>query len=417
MFLFLLGISLLSETAYSQGNCDFKSINEFYNKLNASNPIQEQIKKRVSEVESSIDVAKQRPNPIIDTEYLKGNQFGIDINNIQVTAQHIYEFGSKRNKRIEEAQLSASIEKRLLNLKGVETTVGYALKYQRVAQLTIVIDAVKEAISTFEKVIGKLSSRTGLTPEERVSLLTLRLASSDYKAKLNDLENEKTLLGGELTFITGCETFNPQYSSLPYGQLLPPLKNLSSTESGLVSVENLKIKQSEADLAVQKSLGYSNIAIGPVVEYQTQGNDKFLSAGVAVTFDLPLFHTNDAGKLNAARRMAAQKIESTNSIRNLNLKKTMLIQKYERSVKVLSQMTTLERLNKQHSEVERLFARGIVSIPMTIESHRQHIDFLESRFETENDLLVSLEEIVFIRGETQLLEDLFNITTKNQGSR
>ncbi len=417
MFLFLLGISLLSETAYSQGNCDFKSINEFYNKLNASNPIQEQIKKRVSEVESSIDLAKQRPNPVIDTEYLKGNQFGIDINNIQVKAQHIYEFGSKRNKRIEEAQLSASIEKRLLNLKGVETTVGYALKYQRVAQLTIVIDAVKEAISTFEKVIGKLSSRTGLTPEERVSLLTLRLASSDYKAKLNDLENEKTLLGGELTFITGCETFNPQYSSLPYGQLLPPLKNLSSTESGLVSVENLKIKQSEADLAVQKSLGYSNIAIGPVVEYQTQGNDKFLSAGIAVTFDLPLFHTNDAGKLNAARRMAAQKIESTNSIRNLNLKKAMLIQKYERSVKVLSQMTTLERLNKQHSEVERLFARGIVSIPMTIESHRQHIDFLESRFETENDLLVSLEEVVFIRGETQLLEDLFNITTKNQGSR
>jgi hypothetical protein len=417
MFLFLLGISLLSETAYSQGNCDFKSINEFYNKLNASNPIQEQIKKRISEAESSIEIAKQRPNPVIDTEYLKGNQFGIDINNIQVTAQHIYEFGSKRNKRIEEAQLSASIEKRLLNLKGVETTVGYALKYQRVAQLTIVIDAVKEAISTFEKVIGKLSSRTGLTPEERVSLLTLRLASSDYKAKLNDLENEKTLLGGELTFITGCETFNPQYSSLPYGQLLPPLKNLSSAESGLVSVENLKIKQSEADLAVQKSLGYSNIAIGPVVEYQTQGNDKFLSAGVAVTFDLPLFHTNDAGKLNAARRMAAQKIESTNSIRNLNLKKAMLIRKYERSVQVLSQMTTLERLNKQHAEIERLFARGIVSIPMTIESHRQHIDFLESRFETENDLLVSLEEIVFIRGETQLLEDLFNITTKNQGSK
>lgn len=417
MILFLLGISLLSGIAYSQGNCEFKSINDFYNKLNTSNPIQEQIKKRVSEVESTIDLAKQRPNPVIDTEYLKGNQFGIDINNIQVTAQHIYEFGSKRKRRIEEAQLSASIEKRLLNLKGVETTVGYALKYQRVAQLTIVIDAVKEAISTFEKVIGKLSSRTGLTPEERVSLLTLRLASSDYKAKLNDLENEKTLLGGELTFITGCETFNPQYSSLPYGQLLPPLKNLSSTESGLVSVENLKIKQSEADLAVQKSLGYSNIAIGPVVEYQTQGNDKFLSAGVAVTFDLPLFHTNDAGKLNAARRMAAQKIESTNSIRNLNLKKAMLIQKYERSVKVLSQMTTLERLNKQHSEVERLFARGIVSIPMTIESHRQHIDFLESRFETENDLLVSLEEVVFIRGETQLLEDLFNITTKNQGSR
>ena len=413
MFIFLLGISLLSGTAYSQSNCNFKSIHDFYHILNSNNPIQEQIKKRISEAESSIDLAKQRPNPVIDTEYLKGNQFGIDINNFQVTAQHVYEFGSKRRRRIEEAELSASIQKRLLNLKGVETTVGYALKYQRVAQLSVLIDAVKEAISTFEKVIGKLSSRTGLTPEERVSLLTLRLASSDYKAKLNDLENEKTLLGGDLSFITACESFNPQYSSLPYGQLLSPLKNLSSSESGLVNVEDLKIKHAEAELAVQKSLGYSNIAVGPVVEYQTQGNDKFLSAGVAVTFDLPLFHTNDAGKLNAARRMVAQKTESTNTIRNLNIKKAMLIKKYERSVQVLSKMTTLEKLNKQHAEIERLFARGIVSIPMTIESHRQHIDFLESRFETENDLLVSLEEIVFIRGETQLLEDLFNHTAKN----
>lgn len=413
MFLFVLGISLLSGAAYSQINCDFKNINEFYSKLNSNNPIQEQIKRRVSEVESSIDLAKQRPNPIIEAEYLKGNQFDIDVNNLQVTAQHIYEFGSKRNRRIEEAQLSATIQKRLLNLKGVETTVSYALKYQRVAQLTILIDAAKEAISTFEKVIEKLAVRSGLTPEERVSLLTLRLAANDYKARLNDFENEKTLLGGELTFITGCEIINPHYSSLDYKQLLPPLKNLSSTENGLVNVENLKMKQTEAELAVQKSLGYSNIAIGPVVEYQTEGNDKFFSAGVAVTFDLPLFHTNDAGKLNAARRMAAQKIESANSIKNLNIKKTMLIRKYERSVQVLSQMTTLERLNKQHAEIESLFARGIVSIPMTIESHRQHLDFLESRFETENDLLVSLEEIVFIRGETQLLEDLFTMNSKN----
>ncbi len=413
MFLFLLGISLLSGAAYSQVNCDFKTINEFYSKLNLNNPIQEQIKRRVSEVESGIDLAKQRPNPVVDAEYLKGNQFGIDVNSLQVTAQHIYEFGSKLNRRIEEAQLSATIQKRLLNLKGVETTVSYALKYQRVAQLTILIDAAKEAISTFEKVIEKLAVRSGLTPEERVSLLTLRLAANDYKARLNDFENEKTLLGGELTFITGCEIINPHYSSLHYKQLLLPLKNLSSTENGLVNVENLKTKQAEAELAVQKSLGYSNIAIGPVVEYQTEGNDKFLSAGVAVTFDLPLFHTNDAGKLNAARRMAAQKIESANSIKNLNIKKTMLIRKYERSVQVLSQMTTLERLNKQHAEIESLFARGIVSIPMTIESHRQHLDFLESRFETENDLLVSLEEIVFIRGETQLLEDLFTINSKN----
>lgn len=417
-FLFFIGISLFAGDLLAETNqCKAKNIFDFYTKLNQSNPIQEQIQKRMKQIETDINIAKQRPNPELDFEYLKGNQFGVDINTVSASIQHIFEYGSKRARRIEEAQLSTEIQKKQLALDGLGTNVSYVLKYQRVAQLEVLIEAVKEAIQTFDDAVKRLKSRTGLNPEERVSLSTLRIAASDYRAKLNDLENEKTLLEGDLFFFSGCDNIRPAYVTLNYSSIASPLRDLAPNDNGLINLQSLKIRHAEAELEVQKSLGYSNIAIGPAIEYQSEGRDTFVSGGVAVTFDIPLFHTNNAGKRSALKNLVAQKVESTNAINNLSIKQNRLIEKYLRSVKVLSQMASLKTLNKQHQEVERLFSRGIVSIPMTIESHRQHIDFLESRFDTENDLLVSLEEIVFIKGSTELLESLFSAATMNNKSK
>jgi cobalt-zinc-cadmium efflux system outer membrane protein len=62
-------------------------------------------------------------------------------------------------------------------------------------------------------------------------------------------------------------------------------------------------------------------------------------------------------------------------------------------------MPSLKNLESEHQKVEKLFSRGVVSIPMTIESHRQSIDFLISRFETENDLLSTYGNITLIDGD------------------
>ena len=382
--------------------------------------IQSQIQKRIKQANSLVDLAKQRPNPQFDFEYLKGNQFGIDLNNINASIKHVIEFGSKRSKRIDRARVESEIQKKQLFLEGLATNVSYVLKYQRYAQLEILIEATKEAIDTFDGAVRRLQGRSGLNPEERVSLSTLRLAAGDYKARLNDLENEKTLLSGDLSFIANCEDLKPTYAKLNYDKISGALRTSENTSSGLITIQKLKEGYAEADLNIQRSLGYSNIYVGPIIEYQTQGQDRFVSGGVALSFDLPLFHTNDGGKENALRNYRAQKLESVNTINNLTIKQLRLVNKYLRSVKVLSEMPKLSTLEKQHIEVEKLFSRGIDSIPMTIESHRQHIDFLESRFETENDLLVSLEEIIFIKGNTQLLEDLFragSTETKSKDKR
>ena len=97
----------------------------------------------------------------------------------------------------------------------------------------------KKAIQTFDKITRKLSSRKRLNPEETVSLSTLRLASNDYKAQLNDLENEKTLLTGKVSFLSSCTKVSPKYYYLNFKKIkFSPVEDKSN---GLLNLEDLKV--------------------------------------------------------------------------------------------------------------------------------------------------------------------------------
>lgn len=396
---------ILASPVFADEQCKINDIAGFYSYVKEKGPILQEVQKRKLQIASRVNVAEQRPNPQIDFDYLKGDQFGLDINNYTVSAKHIIEFGSKRDRRIDKAQSYKNLKENEVELTFYQENLKAILSFQRVAQLEIVIKAVKEAIHTFDKIVRKLSSRKRLNPEETVALSTLKLASSDYKAQLNDLENEKTMLEGRLSFLTSCESFKPKYKSFNFKDLSNGFNNQKTL--GLIELEDLKMDLAQKELDVQKSLGYSNIAVGPSFEYQTQGNDEFLSAGISVSFSLPLFHTNDGGKLEALRVMHTQKVSSSNNKNMLKVQRNKLAEKYQRSLKTLKGMPELDALERKHQKVEKLFSRGVVSIQMTIESHRQQVEFLKSRFETENDVLDTLGKISMIDGNLRAFEVLF----------
>jgi cobalt-zinc-cadmium efflux system outer membrane protein len=395
---------LLSNFAVASEACKINSIKSFYTQIKSNGPILEEINKRKKSVNSGIEVAKQRPNPILDLGYLKGDQFGVSTNSISMSAKHIIEFGSKRDKRVVKAQKLIALTNQQLDLKLYELNMESTISFQRLAQLAITIHTVKEAIHTFDKIVRKLSSRARLNPEETVSLSTLTLATIDYKAKLNDLENESGLINGKISYLSGCDSIQPKYFELKYSKLkIPKRKEVM----GLLKLEQLKVDFATSDFDVEKSLGYSNISIGPVVEYQNQGRDEFISAGVSVSFALPLFQTNNGNKLRSANNLAVQKISSKNIKNLLIIKRRKLIEKYNRSLDTLNQMPSLADIEKQHIKTDKLFSRGVVSISMTIESHRQLIDFLNSKFDTENDLLSTYGNITLIDGDLNSFESLF----------
>ncbi len=110
--------------------------------------------------------------------------------------------------------------------------------------------------------------------------------------------------------------------------------------------------------------------------------------------------------LNALKKLSAQKLESENEKRMLRIEKLNLIEKFKRSLNTLSRMPKLDEIESEHRKVEKLFSRGVVSISMTIESHRQQIEFLKSRFETENDVLSTYGKIILIDGNISAFEEL-----------
>ena len=71
---------------------------------------------------------------------------------------------------------------------------------------------------------------------------------------------------------------------------------------------------------------------------------------------------------------------------------------------LLTKMPSLKIVEKKHQRVERLFARGIVPMALSIEAHRQNLDYLNSRFETEMDLLDVLEEMALLTGDKDIID-------------
>lgn len=401
---FLVAMLLSSSVTYAQRACDIKTIREFYNNVKVNGPLLNEAIKNKEVISSSIDIAEQRPNPELDFEYLKGDQFGVDVNTYTLTAKHVVEFGSKRDKRLLKAKNYQKLKNAEVDLSLFNSNLNATIGYQRVAQLNVTIDSVKEAIHTFEKIINKLSSRERLNPEETVSLSTLRLASNDYKAQLNDLENEKTLLQGKISFLSNCKNINPKYEYINFN--LVKIDETQTNSVGLPQIEDLKVELAVSELDIQKSLGYSNISIGPTVEHQTVGNDEFISAGISVSFALPLFQTNNGGKLNALKGVGSQKVATSNNKEMLRIERMNLVTKLKRSLSTLSKMPKLKELENKHLKVEKLFSRGVVSIPMAIESHRQQVEFIKSKFDTENDVLNTYGKILLIDGNITAFEKL-----------
>lgn len=402
MCVFALAINV----AYANERCEIKNIKSFYEYLNKQGPTLNLANKRKDQFTSEVELAKQRPNPEVDLNYLKGDQFGLDQNTAVLSIKHTIEFGSKREKRISKANAYSGLNSTQTDLSLYEANVDAAIAYQRIAQLQILINSVKEASVTFDKLVKKLASRKQLNPEEIVSLSTLRLASNEYKAQLNEIENERLLLLGKISFLTECNSPRINYYRLSFPNFLSNREQRNDT--GLLQMEDLKVKLAIEELELQRSLGYSNIQLGPVVQYETQGRDEFVSVGIAITFDLPIFQTNTGGKLKALKELEAQTIESSNNKQMLQIERENLSSKYNRTLITYKNMPSLQDLEDKHIEVEKLFSRGLVSISMAIESHRQQVDFLKSLFDMENDLLVTYKNISLIDGDLQGFNKLLN---------
>jgi hypothetical protein len=400
----------MAKTTYASKVCKKVSVYRFYQEIKTNGPLKKEFESKLELSISGTELAKQRPNPKLDFDYLRGDEFGLTKNTFSLSAIHTVELGSKRQKRLDKALLDSQLQSKILKLSLYKQYVEKIKKYQRLGQLKVINEVLKEAISTFKKISNKLQTRKGLNPEERISLSTLKLATNEYKSKLNDSLNEYEVLKGEISFLLECSIGEVDYKPFDFSAMPKGNKDFPG---GVIDLEKLKIKSAQANLEVEKSLGYSDLSIGPQIEYEQTGNDELYSAGFVLSFDLPLFHSNTGGKIVASKKLVAQKISSESKIKLLQIKVKKLRLKFNRSLDALSKMLDLKATERKHQEIERLFSRGIVSMALTIEAHRQNLDYITSRFETEMDLLDVIEEMILLTGDEKMIDKyLFNKRSK-----
>ena len=124
-------VLLLTHFAFAADECKITSAKDFYAQIKAKGPMLEAISARKEQVKARLDKVGQRPNPEFDFEYLKGDQFGIDINTYSVSAKHVLEFGSKRDKRIQKAKSFVDYNTNSLDLENfkvnIESTISQLL--------------------------------------------------------------------------------------------------------------------------------------------------------------------------------------------------------------------------------------------------------------------------------------------------
>lgn len=358
---------------------------------------------RAKQTEKGIEWASQIPNPEFSSQATYGKSLGDTLIDAQAALVQPLELGGKRSARTELAE--AKTEKALdLLLASKEEALVQTVRYLiRLRQIKDEASTVDEAIETFTKIIKQYRSRVKLTPEQQVSVNVFSLSKADYQFRKTELEQEREGIRAYFNVIhlplKEVEKVLPNYTTK-----WPEIKKMEPKGSEL-RLANRVLLLAEKEHEVAKSLSWPNLNIGPMVGYQSAGGISNPVYGVQLSFPLPLFNLNGGQRAYTAAGIFRAET-------NLQIRKSEIDQKsqrlktiYDKSVKVLAQIPSQNKLIKQHHQMEKFFVRGLVSAALIIEAHRQILDYFVGRHAHEMKAQDALWKSYALNGS--ILEETF----------
>ena len=393
----LIVSSVLTES--SLASCDFKSPNELLESFKTSHPQVVENNSSINVSEKWVEVAKQRPNPEFQAQGMKGEEIDGDVDRISLSVMHTIELGGKRTSRIDFADSKRKQFKASVQDSNEDVLIDAVLKAYRLRQVKELIPIYEEAYEAFNKILKVKLKRKSLSPEEQVEKETLVLATNDYRLKVSKLNSEKINLSRHLSFFVG-EDCDLKQDSLPQNVDLArsfSLKKETPSYSKLqVAINNLETAKMKLEL--ERSNAYPDLKVGPAFETETINGKNYQSIGLSISMDLPILSTNSGSKGQAFEQMNTARVRYKNIKREASLDLEAWIEKYNALGSSLKTIATREDLDKKHLKIERLFKRGVISTAMIIESHRQLIEFANTRNEFELGAAEALWNIYKING-------------------
>ncbi len=345
----------------------------------------------VSEQGEAIEgVARQLPNPELNSKAVYGDNFGTRVGSTEVSLTHNFELGGKRSARIDKAVANRQENASLFQKAKEEIYISTAKTLYHIRHLMAEVDILNEALATFTKIHKQYRSRPKLNPEQEVTSSIFQLAEGDYRlrkaqteAELNELERHLEIAVGAPIKIGDKILPSPKinWPKIPE-ESLADLPNSAEWRLGESALRNAR-----AELDLAKSVSWPDLKLGPAVVFQTEATNTFSTYGLVLTMQLPVYQVNGAGRSYAYQGMSLAEKSFEAKKFEINRERKALVVRYQKSLKALEEATTHSELEKKHRKIESLFQRGIVASSLVIEAHRQLVDFTKSKNEQELDAL------------------------------
>ena len=358
-------------------NCPetIKSSAELYRCALEKDPRVSALINRKSEREGRDNEAKQIPNPRAESEFSFDSESRQNVSLLQPI-----EIGGKRSARIKIAESENKVSMIEDGLTLVEVASDLAVALVRHRQLSTRSVLLEETKTSLQNLTSRLRAKAVRTPEERTALTIFSMQSTLLDTQLLSIKQELKEVRNELEIAIGRKLSDSEQLMSSEKKDWPPLDPSRISESFESQLAAASVTKAEAEMQLQQSLGWPELAIGPAMERQ-RGSET--SWGAKIEFSLPLFNVNGgAKKRSRAEFQRADILAKRTKLKEAASSKN-LFEQYGEVTKFLKSSPSQSAIKKSVTESLQLFSRGMIQPAAIVESYRSTLETLEAVQEKE----------------------------------
>lgn len=363
-----------------------------------------EIQKAILELErakAQVSAAGQWRNPELSADSLHGNVGSERVSETQISLGVPLELGGKVSARTSVAEGGVARAEASLFEARAKIRSTTLLKLHRLRQLLHEQEVIDESINTFTKLVSQYSKRMKLSPEQELSAAVFKMSKSDYDLKKAAVLDELAGMDSyfKVSLGTDVESLKNDLPSSPktWPKIEPGLNPNASPRLRLIQAD---LATAQAELSLAKSESWPTLTVGPSVKLQSEAGRSDQLYGFNLSFPIPVFNANGAGRAAAAVGVKLAETSKNLALVEQERIREELVRMYQQSISILGTTLSHQEIEKKHSEIERLFLRGIVPSSLVIEAHRTFVELEKSRNEREIKAIEALLTIHTFDGKT-----------------
>jgi cobalt-zinc-cadmium efflux system outer membrane protein len=346
--------------------------------------------------------AGQRPNPELDSQVTAFGKAEVQpALTTEANLVHTFELGDKRHHRLKRAEARQSAAQARLRRTREQLAVEGVLKLHRLRQIISERRAIEESMTSFSDIVRSLQSRPRRSGDQDVSLQVFLLAKTDYEFQVASLEQEENALTLWFTLATGLA--KPAIlAALPQESLQwPEVSTGPVTANGVLQIAAARTAESKANLAMAESQAWPDLKAGPRVEVESGNGESTLGGGAALSLPLPLYQRNQGERRVASAEAEQATLNLQLTKRELDTERQRWLAAYHSFVEAWRRSPGPDEMEKRHRTFEIEFHRGLIPASLTVEAHRQMVEFTKARHEIELRAIEALWSLYALDGSVE----------------